>query len=289
VYESYDRLVAAWGVDAEQRDLETSYGKTHAILAGDPSAPPLLLFHGVGDDSAVMWVRTAAGLASRFRLIAVDTMGGAGKSVPDERYRRGFDTARWQTDVMDALGIGRASAAGVSYGSYMVQLLAIRHPERLDRAVGMSGALFCAGARRKSLGRMLRVLLPAVLPFGGGRERAFEALTGPKRAEVIAAVPGLKEHWDLARAEYRSASQRFHKRAEFTDEEIASLRGRCLFIIGGEDALFYEQAMEGFERYGVRHVVMDGAGHALNAEEPEATNGFIVDFLSERREGGAAG
>lgn len=66
VLESYDKLVAQWGVDTEEKYIETKFGKTHVFLVGDKSNPPLLMFHGVGDNSAVMWVMNMHELSQHF-------------------------------------------------------------------------------------------------------------------------------------------------------------------------------------------------------------------------------
>lgn len=73
---SYDRLLDEWGVATRLKDIETRYGSTRVIVCGNPEAPPLLLLHGVGDDSALMWIYNAAALAPHFRLFAVDTRSG---------------------------------------------------------------------------------------------------------------------------------------------------------------------------------------------------------------------
>lgn len=95
ILSTYDRLLDNWGVDLTQTDIPTRYGTTHVNVFGDVDAPPILLFHGVGDDSALMWIYNAAALAPHFRLYAVDTLGGPGKSVPDNRYNKEFDDGLW--------------------------------------------------------------------------------------------------------------------------------------------------------------------------------------------------
>ncbi|CAM3586491.1 hypothetical protein [Marinicrinis lubricantis] len=66
IYDSYNRLLEAWNIPVEERDIETSYGKTHLISAGDSQNPPLLLFHGTADNSAMMWIYNAKALAEHF-------------------------------------------------------------------------------------------------------------------------------------------------------------------------------------------------------------------------------
>ena len=44
IYDSYNTLLKSWKTDFEELDIETSYGQTHIIVAGDPQRPPLLFF-----------------------------------------------------------------------------------------------------------------------------------------------------------------------------------------------------------------------------------------------------
>jgi len=284
VFESYDRLLAAWGVEFEERFIDGSFGRTHVILAGNESKPPLLLFHGVGDNSSLMWIYNAKGLCERFRIIAVDTMGGAGKSEPGHRYDKGFSLRKWQGEILDSLKLEKTYAAGVSYGSYLAQLIASAFPERIMGIVAMSGTLFCAGALKASNKRMLTVFLPALLvPFGknGGKARLIKALTGPKRDKVFENRE-LFNHWNMLMSKYAGPmAQRRHDRKELSEEEIASFREKALFLIGEKDELFYEQAVTNFAKYDINYRIIEGVGHTLNHEEPEIANRAIINFLLE--------
>lgn len=86
MYASYDRLVALWQVESDASRLDTSYGSTHVITAGDRDNPPLLL-HGTGDHSAMTWIATP--MRSPVHS-AVDIPGGAGKTEPNDRFYRQF-------------------------------------------------------------------------------------------------------------------------------------------------------------------------------------------------------
>ena len=161
--DSYDRLLGLWGVPVEESDVETRYGATHVVAAGDSNLPPLVLFHGVGDNSAIMWVYNAAALAAHFRLYAIDTMGGPGKSRPNGQYGKGFRQELWLDDVLDGLSLKQAYLAGVSNGAYLAQLYAARRPERVARCACLAGSLALGSG--SPLPRMLRLFLPeALLP-----------------------------------------------------------------------------------------------------------------------------
>lgn len=63
ILSTYDDLLARWGVAYNEVDVQTRFGSTHIITCGSGDGPPLVLFHGVGDDSALMWLYNAKKLA----------------------------------------------------------------------------------------------------------------------------------------------------------------------------------------------------------------------------------
>ena len=145
ILETYDRILASWQCGTKERDVETEYGTTHVIECGAEEAPALVLFHGVGDDSALMWIYNAPELGKHFHLYAIDTMGGLGKSVPNENYNKEFDDVRWIDGVLDALGIEKAFFAGVSMGGYLVQMYTLMRPERVMKTISISGTVPVGG------------------------------------------------------------------------------------------------------------------------------------------------
>ena len=116
IRETYDRLLSLWKCELRERDVETEYGTTHIIECGQEENPPLVLFHGVGDDSALMWIFNAPELSRYFHIFAIDTLGGPGKSVPNGNYNKDFDDIRWIDGILEQLQVDRAYFAGVSHG-----------------------------------------------------------------------------------------------------------------------------------------------------------------------------
>ena len=74
IYDTNDRLLSRWNVEKEERDVPGTYGTTRVIICGDDCNPPLVLYHGVGDDSALMWLYNTEALSKHFRIYAVDTI-----------------------------------------------------------------------------------------------------------------------------------------------------------------------------------------------------------------------
>ena len=101
----------------------------------DGDGPPLLVLHGGLGLDHQLYRRTLAPLAADFRLIFVDQRGN-GRSFPVDL---GSLTMEQLADdavaLADQLGHERFSVLGHSYGGFVAQELALRHPNRLDGLV----------------------------------------------------------------------------------------------------------------------------------------------------------
>ncbi len=96
ILKTYDQLLARWGCEAAESDVPTPYGDTHVVCFGPKNAPALVLLHGVGDDTALMWLLNAKALAAHFCCYAIDTLGGPGKSRPESRAGKLAASVRMQ-------------------------------------------------------------------------------------------------------------------------------------------------------------------------------------------------
>ncbi len=279
IYASYDKLLKQWGGGFEQLDVDTKYGTTHVIRGGDESKPDLLLFHGVGDNSALMWIYNAAELVKHFRITAIDAVGGAGKSVPGAGYGKDFDQKKWLREVMDDLKIEKAHAAGVSYGCYLAQLVKIRLPERIGRIVCMSGGV-SVETEGSNMFKMMKLFLPeALFPTEGNVLKLLKKLTGPDNDNLLENSE-LMNHWKLLLKNFNNMSMGRHKLEKFTKQEIEGIKDDALFLIGDHDRLTYtKNCTDAADKLGVRYEIIRNAGHALNHEKPDIVNKRMIEFL----------
>jgi 3-oxoadipate enol-lactonase len=93
--------------------------------------PPLVLLHGAEADHS-MFAVLAEALARRFTVIAYDQRDCGGTDTPAPSYGIA-DLADDAAALIAALGFSRAHVFGTSFGGIVAQLLADRHPERVDR------------------------------------------------------------------------------------------------------------------------------------------------------------
>ena len=112
----------------------------HYEVAGE--GPPVVWLHGLG--GSIAQERTEGGgidgLARRgFRLIMYDARGhGTSGFTEDEADYTWEAHARDMQELLDHLGIGRATVGGGSMGAGVSITLALAHPERVDRLVLVS-------------------------------------------------------------------------------------------------------------------------------------------------------
>ncbi|MBP1991079.1 alpha/beta fold hydrolase [Paenibacillus eucommiae] len=275
IYQSYERLVAAWGESVEELDIETRYGRTHVIVAGRRECPPLLLFHGVGDNSALMWIYNIQELARHFWVIAVDTMGGPGKSEPNEQYMKNFEQSLWMDDILESLDINsKIHLAGVSNGSYLACHYTIKRPDRVNKIVSMAGGITL------NMLRMLMIFMPeALFPSEKNTARLLKKLTAPG-SDVFQKNRELMLHWNYLLKYFNNRSMMHHTYRKFTHEEIGILKEKALFLIGQYDQLsHYPKSIQNLEKHQIYYKIIENAGHGINHEQPEVINEEIVRFL----------
>ena len=280
VWESYDQLVKQWGVEVEESDLETSFGSTHIIRAGSRDLPPLLLFHGVGDNSALMWVYNARELAEHFHLIAVDTIGGPGKSLPNERYKRqGMDHTLWFGELLDGLGVEQAYAAGVSMGCLLVQILMVAWPGRIKGIVGMAGLPSLQSVKSHPL-RSMTVFLPeALFPTEKNIRKLLLKLSG-SNSSVFTENELIMRHYGQLLRHFNKMAMTKHPQKRFTAEEGAIFTDRAVFLVGDKDKIAYFPGCgQVLEALGIPHEILPDTGHGINHEQADWVNQSIIKNL----------
>ena len=103
--------------------------------------PPLILLHGI-PTSSLLWREVIPVLAQTRRVIAPDMLN-YGQSDKPERADASINAqARILVGLMDALGLARADLAAHDIGGGVAQIVAVRHPERLNRLILLSAICF---------------------------------------------------------------------------------------------------------------------------------------------------
>ena len=261
VLDTYDKLLAMWNVAIEEQDIVTTYGSTHVIMCGDKNNPPLILFHGVGDNSALMWLYNTKVLARKFYVIAVDTIGGPGKSIPNSNYNKYFNDIQWIDEILTEFNLDKVFIAGVSNGAYLAQYYGIYRSERVAKMICMAGTVPVGGG--SPIKTMMKIFLPeALFPTKKNTEKLLRKLSG-KNYDVFTGNPVIMEHYRWLLKGFNNMAMRFHKITSFTDEQIDSIREKTLYLAGEDDPFMVLGGKELLLRYKMNAKIFPDVGHGL--------------------------
>ena len=286
ILESYDALLKLWGADIKEFDIPGRYGTTHVIETVNQNMPPLVLFHGVGDDAALMWIYNAKELGQHFHVFAVDTIGGPGKSVPGDGYNKTFDDEIWISELLDKLGLDKVFMAGVSNGAYLTQMYTIKNPARVSRAVSMAGVPVktSGNSKKAAMKAMMKVFLPeALFPSDKNVMKLIRKMTGSNYT-AFTNNETVFRHFKQLMTGFKRSAMLNHKVIGFSEEEIFSLKDKLLCIVGRKDPFIMlggAELEEALKQYPLQVIFMDDAGHGINHEKAAEVNKLIVDFFSD--------
>jgi 3-oxoadipate enol-lactonase len=245
-----------------------------------PEGAPCIVFSNSLATSLAMWDEQAAELQGTFRVIRYDQRGHGNTEAPTGRYA--FDTLLDDAlALMDALGIAKATFAGLSMGGATALGLAERHPDRFERIVVADSP--CQSTPQSSQQWEERI---AVV-----QKQGIDALVEPTVArwfppETVAKDP---PYLVKIRAMIRAtpvngfigcaAALAAHDYAS----AVSTVKCPTLFIVGEKDGAAPAAMAKLHDKLpGSRFVALPGAGHISNMDCAGEFNQALRDFLDAR-------
>jgi pimeloyl-ACP methyl ester carboxylesterase len=187
--------------------------------------------------------------------------------------------------ILDAEGLERTALLGGSFGGLIAQAFLLHHPERTTRAVlSATGPPRAARAAFNETWLRRTRFLPAAL---------FRGLLRLVVRKLLATVDEEREFWkrfylgaidSLDRAQIESqyrVSIDFDRHGGDLVPRLANWPGEILLIAGSSDRLASAEAREelALAYPQAESRILEGAGHAVSLEQPEAWRGIVADFL----------
>lgn len=238
--------------------------------------PPLVFVHGAAADSR-MWQPQLAGLADEFTVVAWDEPGaGRSSDIPAGFGLAGFAGAL--AALLQALEVGPAHIAGLSWGGTVLLELYRRHPElvanliMIDSYAGWKGSLPADEVRARVAGARTMLAAPdeefdPALPglFSDDPPAKFVPLLAAMDADVRPATLG-QELAIMAETDL--------------SDLLPYIAVPTLLIWGRDDARSPLIVARKFQEAipDSTLVVIEGAGHFSNLERPERVNDAVREF-----------
>ena len=172
----YDRFLAKVPGPVERREVPTSQGPSHVLLAGDSSNPPLVCCHGSLASSAHL-LSELVPLLDRYRLIGLDLPGQSVKGPPVRMNFKDASLGRWAVEVMDGLGLDKFHLLGVSWGGFAARVTASVVPDRVNKLALLVPAGVVTGPVWKGITQMaIPLTLYKLFPSEKRKKRFFTPL-----------------------------------------------------------------------------------------------------------------
>lgn len=262
--------------------------------AGDGET--VLLIHGMAGSSDT-WRAMIPQLARKYRVVAPDLLGHGQSDKPRGDYSLGA-FAVWLRDLLDELGVTRATIVGQSLGGGVAMQFVYQHPDYCHRLV-----LISSGGLGPDVGWTLRLLsapgaeliLPIIAPSPvlrvGNKLRSWFTSAGiqsPRGAEIWSAYSSLADSQTRQAflrtlrsvVDYRGQAVSALNRLHLTSElPTMAIWGNQDQIIPVAHAYAAHAA-----RPGSRLEVLEGVGHFPQVERPTEVVDLIDDFITSTSE-----
>ena len=252
-----------------------AYTANHAF---DAAKPTVAFIHGAANDHSVWALQSRYFAYHGWNALAVD-LPGHGKSEGKALDRIG-DIADWVARVLDAAGASTASLVGHSMGSLVALETAARHPARVAKLALVGTAV------------PMPVSEPLLNASKANDHVAYEMINVFSHSNTAQVggnrVPGIWMMGSAMRLMERSGSGVLH--ADFSAcnaygnglEVAAQIKCPVLLILGKRDQMAPMKAAQALatEIPNTRTVALEGAGHALMTEQPDAVLDALIDHLT---------
>jgi pimeloyl-ACP methyl ester carboxylesterase len=248
----YAQFLTHWPKPCAERRVTTGEGETFVIESGRADGPAIVFLHGSASN-ALTWLREAAALGDRFRILAVDMIGEPGLSAESRPPLGSGAYVAWLDEVLATLGVERAAFVGISLGGWLALDYATHRPERVTAL-----ALLCPGG----VGKHRNVLLWAapLLALGPWGRRKFMSIVGaPEPSGEMS--PAARAFMAFTADIHQHFNPRRERLPRFSDAALQRLTMPVLAILGGRDAF----------------IDSPGARHRLAAHVPQADIRWLPD------------
>ena len=256
------------------RTLDTKKGIRCRVLEGGSGAP-LVFFHGAGGllrDNPFL-----EGLAQRHSVF-VPEWPGYGESSGDDLLEDMLDFALHGWDVVDALGLSRPSLVGHSMGGMIAAEMACLAPREVAKLVLAAPAgLWMDEHPIPDIFAMLPFQLAEVLFADPQRGQAL--LTG---GADLSDIEALKDFYIASQRRLAMAGKiLFPIPNRRLAKRLYRLSAPTLLVWGAQDRLIVPAYAKHWQSLlaGARVEIVDGAGHMLPYEQPQAFVEAVQTFL----------
>jgi pimeloyl-ACP methyl ester carboxylesterase len=247
----------------------------------DGTGPTVLLAHGFGGSARNFGPQMRA-LKDRYRVVRYDARGHGRSEAPADPLA--YTPATFVDDmrrVLDELGAPTAVVGGLSMGAGIALRFALVHPARVR---GLALCAFPAGADDPEGFAGKALAFAGTIERQGLEAAGHDYVWGPRtrldRNAVNFVRQGFLEHPPHGLALTLRGVIAAQPSVEAVRTELARVRCPVLVLVGSEDgpSLRASRALAAAISR-ARLVVLPGAGHVVNLQQPDEVSAALRDFV----------
>jgi len=249
-------------------------------LHGKEGNPVLVLSNGVMMSTA-SWVYQKNALSKHFQVLLYDCRGMWQSDHPSGPY-----TMEMHADdlaaLLDALNIPAAHIGGISYGSEVSMLFALKYPNRTQSLIVIDG-------------------VSQIDPYLKGQTYPWLMAAEAADPEMLLRTSyhmNFSEEWIEGHLEFIEASVERYAEIDMKalvelmkcfyaldiTDQLVNIKAPTLVVVGEQDVIkgrkYSEMITERIEN--CEYVVVPGSGHALCLEKPNELNTLITGFITKQ-------
>lgn len=277
----YDEAITLSPVPAEESDIETSFGTTHVLTAGDPSKPPLVALHG-NSISSTMWLPMLPTLTAGHHVRMLDAVGDINKSVATAVLSSPELVVEWIDEVLDTFAIDRSALVAASQGAWMATHYAMARPQRVERLAMICPAGIVSPLKTTWTLGVIRTV--SIRPTRAKVERFIDSMAMAATRPILRTDPWrpITQQMIVGLASYRR-NRRDPRPMRCNIEKLTASGIPILAMIGRDETLHdgatmatrFQQQMPD-----AQVVLVDGANHLLFVDQPDLVAEQLQKFLA---------
>ncbi|MDP4144084.1 MAG: alpha/beta hydrolase [Bacillota bacterium] len=270
---AYDKTLQLWEVPFTERYIETSFGTTHCIISGDPSAEPLVLLHAASC-GATIWYPNVAALSRKYCVYAIDLITESSKSILLSKVKTPEQCAKWLNETIDGLKLEQIYLCGLSIGGWNAANYAINYPRRVKKLVLLSPVQILAKMYLRFFIKIMRMGLHPT------RENV-EKYIGWGSANEAPLPDSVIEQFTISvmNVNPNAAFPKMIKK-----QKLMTLKMPVMILLGKNEFAFDINKAISVGRSMISNLsidVIENASHLISVSSPNIVNEKIIQFLDK--------
>lgn len=249
---------------------------------------PLVLVHA-GLQNSSMWDEQVDEFSKKYKVITID-LPFHGKTIGTDTTILAKEVVK---TVLDSIQLKTVSIAGLSLGAAVVQDFVIAYPNRVNKVILLSAGIngyekdhpvdsvtaawypkFSAALSNKDTAK---AALEFAKTWGEGIDQKGDSLAKPASKFVYqTTLATLRKHQLKGWPNLQDSPTAY--------DEVKTIKKLLLIIHGDKDLPFINETSMFLEKAipGAKRLLLKGAAHMLNLEQPVEVNHAILNFLEEK-------